>query len=224
MRTRFSGSLRQFRCLEGYAVAFPGVSRRPRSISTTSDVSSLRRMPPGEAASSPGWAWTVVSVSGFPAVPTVCRGRRMEHGSRAGIGVVLGMIREASLAEGPQVYAALPACLPACRPPPSSQLRGSGVRAAMLCSSRFSFHSRGCGTANPCSERSRPMTHGLTLDDSARLAGRTATRVAPAYRAAETLGRDDSRSSIPDIVRAAGGSARRVHSSEAHPTLPSIPR
>jgi hypothetical protein len=94
----------------------------------------------------------------------------------------------------------------------------------MLCSSRFSFHSRGCVTANPCSERSRPMTHGLTLDDSARLAGRTATRVAPAYRAAETLGRDDSRSSIPDIVRAAGGSARRVHSSEAHPTLPSIQR
>ena len=69
-------------------------------------------MPPGEAASSPGWAWTVVSVSGFPAVPTVCRGRRMEHGSRAGIGVVLGVIREVSLAEGPQVYAALPACLP----------------------------------------------------------------------------------------------------------------
>jgi hypothetical protein len=108
--------------------------------------------------------------------------------------------------------------------PASSQPRGSGVRAAMLCSSRFSFHSRGCGTANPCSERSRPMTHGLTLDDSARLAGRTATRVIPAYRAAETLVRDDSRSSIPDIVRAVGGFARRVHSSEAHPTLPLIHR
>ena len=68
------------------------------------------------------------------------------------------------------------------------------------------------------------MTHGLTLDDSARLAGRTATRVIPAYRAAETLVRDDSRSSIPDIVRAVGGFARRVHYSDAHPTLPLINR
>ena len=98
-------------------------------------------MPPVEAASSLGWAWTVISVSGFPAVPTVGRGRRMEHGSRAGRGVVLGVIREVSLTEGPQVYAALPACLP--------HLNPGALEFAPLCSARLGSRSTRGGAGPP---------------------------------------------------------------------------
>jgi hypothetical protein len=58
---------RRGRCLEGYAVAFPGVSRRPGSIATRSDVSSA-----ASTGSTRRWVYTTCPIDSLVRIAQPC--------------------------------------------------------------------------------------------------------------------------------------------------------
>ena len=60
-------SQRRGRCLEGYAVAFPGVSRRPGSMATRSDVSSA-----ASTVSTRRWVYTTCPIDSLVRLAQPC--------------------------------------------------------------------------------------------------------------------------------------------------------